>query len=135
MQICLPKQQVERFVKALREGRIIPETLAEMSSKERRSFFSEIVGPEDAASVNSLFESKLLLKNQKAGMVTWAKTVAGLKEPARRSMIERIERMEKVLDPKEEAMFLEDLASQKLGTDVILKKLTNNGYVTWRLRV
>src|SRR3990167_767317 len=118
MQICLPKEQVERFVRSLKEGRIIPEKLGDMTSNERRTFFSEIVGLEDARSVNALFESKLLLKNQKQGLVTWAKTVAGLKEPVRRDMISRIEKMEKVLDSKEEAMFLEDLASQKLGTDV-----------------
>lgn len=96
--------------------------LAEMSSEDRRAAFADVVGEGDAKSVNALFESKLLLKNQKLGMVTWAKEVAGLKDPVRRDIISTIERMTEVLDPKSEKAFLEDLAAKKLGVEVTFEE-------------
>ena len=38
-----------------------------MTSEERRGLFAGIVGEENARDVNALLESKLLLKDQKAG--------------------------------------------------------------------
>src|SRR3990167_1117876 len=118
MAFCLPKEQTEKFIKALKEGVIDPGKLAELSSLERRSFLQKIVGEADAAEVNALFESKLLLKNQQAGMVSWAEKVAGLKPEARRGIIDKINKLEKVLSAEEEALFLEDLASKRMGIDV-----------------
>ncbi len=118
MGICLPKFEAEKMIKALKEGKIDPGKLSQMTSKERRAFFTDIVGKEEATTVNSLFESKLLLKNQQAGMITWAKQLTGIKPEVRRDLITRIEKMDKVLDPKDADLFLEDLASKRLGTDV-----------------
>jgi len=118
MAICLPKIEAEKFLKALRSGKIIPEKLIEMSSEERRNFFKDIVGEADAKDVNALLESKLLLKDQKRGMVTWAKQLTGIKEPVRLDLISKIERLDKVLDAKDRQAFLEDLASKRLGGDV-----------------
>lgn len=115
---CLPKEQVEKFKEALKTGKINPEKLSEMTSVERRDYLAEHVGKDDAREVNALFESKLLLKNQQQGMITWAKKIAGITPEVRRDLISRIEKMDKVLDPKDEAKFLEDLAAKKLGTDV-----------------
>lgn len=118
MGFCLPFKEVEKFVKALKDGVIDPAKLSTMTSVERRSFFEDIVGKEDAKEVNALFESKLLLKNQQAGMISWAKKVGGISEVVRRDIISRIEKMTDVLDPKEQAAFLGDLAASKLGTEV-----------------
>ncbi len=122
MSFCLLKPEVEKFVEALKTGEINPVKLAEMTSKERRDYLSDIVGKENAKEVNALFESKLLLKNQQQGMINWAKKTAGLKPEVRRDLISRIEKMDKVLDPKERDLFLEDLASTKLGTDVTFEE-------------
>lgn len=122
MTYCLPKEQVERFIKALKEGRINPEKLSDLKSAERRKYFEDIVGPDDARSVNALFESKLLLKNQQQGMITWIKQVTGMKESVKRDILTKIEKMENVLSPSEEAMFLEDLAAKKLGTDITIEE-------------
>ena len=86
---CLPKEFSTKFLNSLREGKIIPEKLMDMSSAERRTFFESIVG-ENAQSVNALFESKLLLKDQKRGLVTWAKQITGISEAARRDMLSKI---------------------------------------------
>jgi len=115
---CLTKQFVEKFLKALKSGEVNPEKLAEMSSKERRAYLEKLVGKENAIEVNSLFESKILLKNKQAGYIAWAKKVSGITPQAKRDIISRIEKLQNVLDPKEEQKFLEDLASKRLGVEI-----------------
>lgn len=122
MSFCLPKKEAEKFLEALKDGKIVPEKMIEMTSAERRSFLSDIVGEADAREVNAMLESKLLLKDQQRGMVSWAKKVAGISEPVRADMISKIEKMDKILNAKDEQSFLEDLAAKKLGTDVTLEE-------------
>jgi hypothetical protein len=69
-------------MKKLKSGEIDPAKLVEMTSQERRDFFSKFLGEENARQVNALFESKLLLKNQQQGIITWAKKVAGITKEA-----------------------------------------------------
>lgn len=118
MSFCLPKAFVSKFRAALKDGTIKPEKLIDMTSAERRTFLEDIVGKDDAKEVNALLESKLLIQDQKRGIVSWAKKVAGISEPVRRDIIARIEKMDKVLDAQDRESFLEDLASKKLGTDI-----------------
>lgn len=115
---CLVKPLADLFKQKLKSGEIDPQKLADMSSEERHKFFADFLGEDNAKQVNSLFESKMLLKNQKAGMITWAKKVAGLTPEVRRDLISRIEKLDRVLNPKEQEQFLHDLASTKLGIDV-----------------
>lgn len=116
--ICLPPQIVDKFKQALISGKINPEKLAEMTSEKRHQLLADIVGEGNAKFVNSQFESKLLLKNQKQGFLTWAKSIAGMKPAVRRTLESRIAKLDHVLDPEEERAFLKDLASTKLGVDV-----------------
>src|SRR4051812_11619125 len=106
---CLHKNDADRFRKALKDGTIDPAHLIEMTSDERREFFKSIVGKENAQDVNALFESKLLLKNQQAGLINWARKVGGMTPRIRRNILSRIEKMEMVLSAKEEKTFLKDL--------------------------
>lgn len=115
---CLPKELTQKFLHSLKDGTLDIEKLAEMSSEDRRAAFEAVIGKEESKQVNALFESKLLLKDQKTGLVTWAKQVAGISEPVRRDIISTIERMDSVLNPSDQQAFLEDLASKKLGVDV-----------------
>ena len=124
MAFCLPKFETEKFIEALKGGLIKPEELITMSSEQRRAFLKDIVGEENVRDVNALLESKLLLKDQKTGMVNWAKKITGITEPARRDLISRIERMDKILEPTEAKAFLEDLAAKKLGTEVTFEEAT-----------
>lgn len=117
--ICLPPHIVQSFRDALTSGKITPERLQSMSSDERHALFSDVVGEGNAKFVNSQLESKLLLKNQQQGMLTWAKKMTGVTESARRDIISRIGRMDdRLLNPTEERAFLKDLASSKIGADV-----------------
>lgn len=118
MGFCLPKFESEKFLDALRSGKISPEKMIDMTSEERRTALADIVGEENARAVNAELESKLILKDQQRGMVSWAKKVAGLTEPARRDIISKIEKLDRVLDASSQEAFLEDLAAKKLGTDV-----------------
>lgn len=115
---CLIPEYVTKFKQGLKDGSISPEKLSQMASEERNKYLSQFVGGDNAKQVNSLFESKLLLKNQQAGMITWAKKVAGMTPEAKRDLISRIEKMDRVLSPKEGEQFLKDLASTRLGADV-----------------
>lgn len=116
--ICIPPKAVDKFKQAFLSGDINPEKLTNMTSDERHKMFAEITDEENAKTINSLLESKLLLKNQQQGMITWAKNVAGLKDYARTDLLSKIGRMDKVLDPEDKQAFLKDLASTKLGVDV-----------------
>jgi hypothetical protein len=117
--VCLPPAEVEKFKQALRTGRINPESLSKLSSEERHAFFSKIVGDGNAKTTNALFESKMLLKNQKYAYVNWAKKVAGISPEVRRDLITRINKMdERILNPEGEKAFLRDLAEARLGVSV-----------------
>ena len=122
MAYCLPKEFSKKMLEALKSGKIVPEKLIDMTSAQRRSFFEEIVSKENAREVNAQFESKLLLKDQKKGLVSWAKKQTGISEAAKRDIISKIDKMEKILTPESEKAFLEDLVSKKIGTDVTLEE-------------
>lgn len=123
MSYCLIKPLADVFKKALSEGKIDPQKLADMSSAERRSFFTDLLGEENASKVNVLFEQKSLLKDTQAGMIAWAKEVAGITPEVRRSLINRIERLdERILNPATEKAFLEELAAKRLGIEVTMEE-------------
>lgn len=122
---CLIKSEADKFRKALKDGTINPEAMATMSSIERRKFLEDFVGKENAKEVNALFEGKLLLKNQKAGYISWAKKVAGITPKVRQDLISKIERLDKVLSGAEEKTFLNDLASTRLRVDVTPEEAKN----------
>jgi hypothetical protein len=63
---CLIKEKADEFKKALVSGKIDIEKMIDATSSERREIFEKFFGEKDIAKeVNALFESKLLLKNQK----------------------------------------------------------------------
>lgn len=116
--ICLPKPETDEFKRALKDGRIDPEALSNMSPNARHEYLADIVGEEYATMVNAEFEEKLLLKNFKKGAIEWAKSTAGLTEERRTDIVNKINNLERVLSPKEGEAFLADLAEQKLGVGV-----------------
>lgn len=122
---CLTRDQADKFIKGLRSGEIDAPKMADMTSEDRHAYIEKFVGKENATQVNSLFESKLLLKNQQRGMISWAKKVAGLTPEVKRDLITRIGKLDKVLNPEEEKSFLKDLASTKIGADVTPQEAKN----------
>lgn len=118
MAFCLPPKEADEFKHVLISGEIDPLKLAEMTSAERHAFFAERFGEATAGPMNTLLESKLLLKNQQAGMINWAKRMMGQNKVAQRDVISRVQNMKEILTPADEDAFLEDLASSRLGTRV-----------------
>lgn len=124
---CLIPRLAETFKQDILSGKIKPDELSKMTSQERQDFFATEFGVDNAKEINALFESKLILKDQQAGMVNWAKQLMGLKPDVKRDILSRIEKMDKILNPTEQKLFLEDLAAKRLGTDVTFeeaKKIT-----------
>lgn len=118
MAYCLAKPLAKKFKEMLKSGEIHPEKLNKMTSLERHDFFSKFLGEANALNVNSLFESKLLLKNRQLGMINWAKQVTGIKPEVRRDLLSRIEKYDKILSPTEEKKFLKGLAEKRLGVSI-----------------
>jgi len=122
MAYCLPANLANKFIAGLKDGSIDPGKLSEMSSQQRRVLFQTFMGEIHAKYTNSLFESKLLLKNQQRGMITWAKTVSGMKPEAKRDAVSKINKMTEMLNPESEKAFLEDLVAHKLRTRVTIEQ-------------
>ena len=119
---CIPRYLVNEFLRRLKAGEMDPQKLIEMGSKGRHEYFKSFLGEANAKFVNAEFESKLLLKDQQRGLITWAKQMSGIKPEVQRDMISRVERMTKVLEPAEEEDFLSDLVARKLGIDVTVEE-------------
>lgn len=115
---CIPPAQAAVFKQAVASGQLDIEKIADLSSEDRRNVLGKYVGPDNAYEVNALYESKLLLKDQQRGLATWARTVAGLTEPARRDLLTKIQKLDRVLQPADKQSFLSDLAQKKLGVEV-----------------
>ena len=119
---CLPQELIDKFKAKLKSGEMTPEKLTDMTSEERHSFLSDFLGEQNATKANRLFESKLLLKDQQAGILHWAQKLAGLTPEAKRDIVSRVNRMTEVLEPKDLDSFLADLAEQKLGMRVTMEE-------------
>lgn len=118
MKFCLPKQIADHFIENLKDGTLDLEKLSKMnSSEERRAYLAEFVGNAPSKEVTALFESKLLQKNQEAGMISFIKEVGNLRPTVEKDLISRINKLGKVLTPEEKSAFLQDFVSKKLGTE------------------
>lgn len=115
---CLIPQLADRFKQDIVSGVVNPDKLSNMTSAERRAFFTERFGEANAKEMNTIFESKLLLKNRQLAMINWAKRVMNYDKTAQRDIITKISKMDHVLTPSEEKAFLEDIASKRLGVDI-----------------
>lgn len=122
---CLTGQAIEEIKKRFTSGEATPEKLAEMDTNQRHGYFASFLGEPAATKVNELFEKNLLLKNQKKGIIEWAKTISGLKPPQVRDIVARVNKLESVLKPENEDAFLADLAGHKIGATVTAEEAAN----------
>lgn len=122
MAFCLTKPLQEKFLAKVKDGTINPEELAMMSSAARRAFFAKIIGLDNAKQVNALFESKLLLKSQKRGMVNWVKQLTDIKPAIKQDLLTKIGKWDKILNPADKEAFLADLAEQRVGAAITVEQ-------------
>jgi len=122
LNFCLPSNLVNEFLARVKSGEINPERLTEMTSQQRREYFTSFLGDLNAHKVNAMFEEKILLKNQQAGLIKWAKQLAGVSKIKERAFINKVNNMKDILQPKEVDAYLEDLVSQRLGLSVSVEE-------------
>lgn len=127
MAFCLIKSKADEFLRKIKSREIDINKLSEMTSDVRRAEFIRILNFDEttAKEVNALFESKLLLKYQKTGIKNWIQKTGNLKPDIKRDLLSRVQRMEKLLNPKEEELFLKDLAEKRLDVGVSREEAEN----------
>ncbi len=111
---CIPKFGMDKIREALSNGRVTVQELSDMSSIERRNFFEEIVGADVAKELNANFESRLLLKNQKLALERWVESFDKLKEPVKRDLLSKIQKLTEPLSETDRDKFLNDFLESKL---------------------
>ena len=128
---CLPPLEVNKIKKAIREGKINPEILNEMTSQERRHLLSEFISTTSAKQVNLLFEKKLLLVNQEKAVYESAKEITGMSKEQKQATLTKIrqtyaEKKRRLEDPTENEKFLNeivsDIYSKKFKTEITLEE-------------
>ena len=75
--ICIPKNKIDIFRKALKGKELDIASLIKMSTEKRTAFFEKFAG-ENAKTMNTLFEEKIILKNRLQGIKNWASKVGEL---------------------------------------------------------
>lgn len=115
---CIPKRYTKLFSNLLADGTIDPVALSNASSASRHKLFAEHFGEDLAKELNASFESKLLLKNQQAGMIDWLNAQQGLKPEVKRDIVDQIQKLDRILQPADKDSYLADLIDKKLGLSV-----------------
>jgi len=122
---CIPRPQAEKFKKALASKKINIGELINMESAARTKIFEEFFG-ETAKDVNTLFETKLVLKNRIQGLKNWASKVGeiGRYDPAKKIETDKLmaefkeKQRKRLFSPAENEAFLSDLVESKMGTRI-----------------
>lgn len=122
---CLPADKAAEFKKNLKDKTMNLGDLMKMTTEARTKVFEKYAG-DSAKEINKLFESKLVLKNKLQGLKNWAAKVGQFgryggetKTAFESKMLEyKAAQRERILSPKENETFLNDLADIKLGTHI-----------------
>ena len=112
---CLSPESIRRLKQAFGSKEITIEKLNDMDAAQMHGYFASIIGEPGAKWVSEVAQSKLILKNQKQGMLNGLKELFGEKHPALRDAVSKVNRLENVLKPAEGEQFMADLAAKKLG--------------------
>ena len=113
---CLTKEHADKFLNGIKSGKIKPAELLKLkSSAEREAAIAPFVGEGNKKFAVEMLESKILLKNQQRGFITWAKTFGGLKPKDRSDFIAKVGKLEKILSPDEAEGFMSDAVQKKFG--------------------
>ena len=115
---CLIPSLAKTFKEAVDNGTINTDVLAKMPSDKRRDFIADYVGKENAKQVNASFESKLILKDIKAGLERWVNSLSNSTPKVKADLYTPIANISSILEKAATDSFLEDLAFTKLGFDV-----------------
>lgn len=115
--VCLPREERDRMLNALKSRELSITDLYRMTSQERRATFGQFVSPTQVGRVNAAFE-QAMMSNQKKALKNWITKTTEPSDPIRRDMLKRVDRIKRVLSTAESDNFLQDLVEQKLGIAV-----------------
>ncbi len=125
MNICIPKNKIQEFKKALKNKTMSVESLLNMTTEERIKTFEQY-SKESAKDMNLLFEQKLVLKNRLLGLRNFFSKVGeiGRYDPQKKIEIKkalkeyRDRQKERIFNPQENETFLASLAEKTIGTAI-----------------
>ncbi len=129
--LCLTKEEKDQFLKGVKSGEINPDVINGLTSTEaRESFFAKYIPKDRVKDVVTIFEKKMLLKNQQAGIISAVKETLGLSKTAQRDFITKVENLDKALSKAEIKQFLGDLIEKRLGFGVTEEQFKNISKLT-----
>ncbi len=117
---CINPKYVLQLKSAIKSGEINAAKLKEMTSEQRRELFSKHTTPEIGKQINTAFERAISSK-QKESIKKWIKetfTTVQKNQPSHQALIERIDKVNEIIDAKKSDSFLEDVIADKLGISV-----------------
>ena len=115
--ICLPTAERNKLRDALLKKTVTINDLYGLKSTDRRKLLAKYVGEDFAQVVNAKFEAAMV-SSQKTAISNWIKSSTSAKDPIRRDMLKKVERIKEALTTGEQGDFLADLAEMKLGIAV-----------------
>lgn len=120
---CLTKNLAETFKQKVEDGEIDPAELSGVSSDARQAYFESFLGKDNAERINTTFEEKIVLKNQRRGMNDWLDRNSGNIKPAlKRDLVSKISKLDRILSQTEQDAFLKSLVAKKLGVTVSMEE-------------
>lgn len=120
--ICILKEHADELRNRLMSGELSVEEMYNLDSPTRQAKLREFLPEAAAKQVNSDFESKLILKNQQRGLQNWLNKQVDMTPAAKRDMLSKVQRMDKILGQENGDAFLNDLAETKLGARVTVEQ-------------
>ena len=119
---CIPKKYIDKIKGSALRDNINIGKIAEMTSPERRAYFSKFVEPDVAKFINTEFEKSLVSQRQEA-LLDWAKSVFSPVEkgtPKYKLVLDKINELKGQGVIKDENLdnYLEDLVAEKLGANI-----------------
>lgn len=119
---CVPKHLVDKIKNSALSKEADISKLYDMTSKERREFFTKVTDVETGKFINTKFEQAIVSK-QKTALLDWAKSVFSPMEkvkPVYKNVLDKINVLQDdaFMNQKEEDLFLEDLVTERLGISI-----------------
>lgn len=116
MSVCIPKEIAQSLKTAIEKGEVSLMKLSKMSTEDRSAIFQKYLkDPELVKKLNIGFEARM--NSETAGILRKyvVREMDKVPQKSKKDILNRINKLENVLNPKEGEPFLADLAEQKIG--------------------
>lgn len=118
MALCIPKDIARTLKQAIENGEISVDLLKQMSSTERANVFKKYLGEELGKKMNVGFEQRLTSKAKDILKNYIERELTRIPQTSRKVLLNRLQKMENLLNPAEGQPFLDELVAHKLGIRV-----------------